>query len=109
MIRRRRRRHHPLILAAGLLFVLMTATAVIHLLGWILAAAVIGAGAWYLGHRHGRTIPVQPRPKLVKAAVIPPADHQSADQIARLEQLAGRPMEAIIASYERIQGRYRTR
>jgi predicted membrane channel-forming protein YqfA (hemolysin III family) len=82
---------------------------VLHLLIAGGVAVLIGA-AFYGGKRHERRkTPRQP----VQSAAPPAAGWQStpapdprSDQIAYLEQLAARPLSAIIASYETVQHRY---
>lgn len=82
-----------LIAAAGLaLWVLQHAV----ILAAVLVAAV--AGAYLAGRRHGGRRAVRPGCQ----------HHVMAQQVAELEQVAGRPIGAVIESYQHIQARYRT-
>jgi len=69
-------------------------------------AVLIGA-AFYVGRRHERRRAAVPQPPAPKARVVT-APNPAADQIAHLEKLAARPIEAIIASYERVAGYHRS-
>lgn len=96
----------PLVILAGLAVAATAFWLAVHLL--ILAGFVILAGgAFYMGRQYERRRTVRPRPT-IQARVVP-ASNPAADQIAHLEQLAARPIEAIIASYERVQQKYGSR
>ena len=94
-----------------LALVILAAMAAIGAAWWLmihLAAlagfAVILSAAFYVGRRYERRRAVGPQP--APKARVTPAPNPAADQIAHLEQLAARPISAIIASYETIQRRY---
>jgi hypothetical protein len=120
--RRSRRRSRHLVRDLGLFAALMSVAAVLDLaehLGLLLLAVAVGAGAFEAGrrverHRRGRARR-QPagRPARVRQAKgsadtrPPPVVPAAADQLAELERVTGRPIEAVIESYRLIQSKYR--
>jgi hypothetical protein len=110
--RRPRRRSH-LMRDLGLFAALMLVAGVLELsehLGLLLLAVAIGAGAFEAGRRVGRRRGVR-RPRVDRTSPADtrplPAAPAAADQIAALERVCGRPIEAVIASHEHIQRQYR--
>lgn len=107
--RKRGRKGVPLWVA----LVILAAMALIGAAWWLLAhllilagVAVMIGGAFYVGRQYERRRAVTPQ-AAPKARVVP-APNPAADQIAHLEQLAARPIDAIIASYERVAGYHRS-
>lgn len=70
-----------------------------HAWVFLVVAAAIAIGAYGAGDRHGRA-------GARKASTLLLEDAQRAGQVAELEQLAGRDIEAVIASYRTIQRNY---
>jgi len=108
---RKRGRKGMSLSTAGLI---LAALAVVASAWWLLlhvlilaGVAVMVGGTFYVGRRYERrraapSHPAAPKPRAV------PAPNPAADQIAHLEHLAARPIEAIIASYERVAGYHRS-
>ena len=78
----------------------------VHVL-FLAGFAVILGVVFYAGRRIERRRVATPQAPASKAPpmVVP---NQAADQIAHLEQLAARPIDAIIATYERVAGYHRS-
>lgn len=111
MARSRRRGHKGMPLWVALL--ILAVMALIGAAWWLLAhllilagVAVMVGGAFYVGRQYERHRTVTPQ-SAPKARVRVPAPNPAADQITHLEQLAARPIDAIIASYERAAGYHR--
>jgi hypothetical protein len=117
---RRRGRHEvglvtALVLLIGVLFLVGALADVVDRLGLIILAVALGAGGFAAGRRYerrkargGTTAPrVRKDPRKPSAATtasfgaLPAAPHPS-DQLAELERLSGRPIEAILATYQRV-------
>ncbi len=118
-----RRRLHPLVWMAVLLPVLLGLDAAAwlvwltwHMLPWLLAIGVtaLACRRWQLHRRALAWLRGTARPRLVQGQVV--ADDETGQlraelddlraQVARLESAACRPIEAVIASYERIGRQY---
>jgi hypothetical protein len=107
-VRRRRRRGRgvPLSVALVLLALLAALVAVVDAVEHVAlfaAAAGIAAGAFAAGRRWERRRATGKTPRGA-GRVTPGPDR--AGQVAELERLAGRPIEAVIASYRQIQRKY---
>jgi hypothetical protein len=75
--------------------------------GLIILAVALGAGGFAAGRRYergrrGLPAAVQGRPAGESQVTAARHDVEAADQLAELEQLAGRPLEAILATYQRV-------
>lgn len=96
--RSRRTRRPPVLLAAGLVLVLLVADAALHVVGWLLLTAAIGAGAYLAGRRSSTgPAPVQPVTRHAASAdagswTAGPAA-QLAAVIAERDQLAARVVD----------------
>jgi hypothetical protein len=121
--RRRGRRDIGLLIAVAVLAILVPVTAAAEVAEHLIllaAAAGIFVAAFVAGRRWERRRPGKLR-RSARAPAVPsqpqtvpptwplPAVPAVADQVAELERLAGRPIEAIIASYQVIQRRYGAR
>lgn len=127
MTRRTRRRRHDVGLVRGLLLLAMLVLVVGALdmaehLGLLVLLLVLAAGGFGLGRRYerrrGQAAAVSPRARSAAASrkrppaattaplAAIPARPDPADQIATLERVCGRPIEAVIESYRLIQSRY---
>lgn len=96
-----------------LLLVLCVAVGVLDIIrhyGWLILTAALIAGAFWLARRARRWhrgLKVPPAATAAPFSAIP-AGPDPADQIAELERVCGRPIEAVISSYEHIQRQYRS-
>lgn len=132
MSRRRRGRRRPVLVRdLVLLLVLFAVVSVLELAGDLLgspavlaAVAVVGAGGFLAGRRWERKRPRGQVRRPGKPEVTPsPGTASAAGRISQyraeltrvrglvadLEDAAGRPIEAIIASYQHLQGQYQIR
>lgn len=105
---RRTRRRHPVpavtaglavIAAMGLLA--LSEAVVTHAVVFVPLAAAAAVIAYVLGRVHGSRRPFR-RDRARRLA-----ESQRLGQLTELERLAGRPVDAMIASYRTIQGQYR--
>jgi len=116
--RRRGRREIGLVTALlllGALFLVGVLADVAEHFGLIILAVALGAGGFAAGRRYERrrspgctTAPrVRQDPRKPSAATTAPfgaipAGPRPADQLAELERLSGRPIEAMLATYRRV-------
>jgi hypothetical protein len=113
MTRRTRRRGRReislvrgLVLLAALVLGVCLVDAAEHL-GLIILAVALGAGGFAVGRRYergrrGLPAAVQGRSAGESQVTAARRDVEAADQLAELERLAGRPLEAILATYQRV-------
>jgi membrane protein required for beta-lactamase induction len=88
-----------MLLLATLTTGMQVAWALWHLLPSLLTLAAVTAGAYALGRRDARA-------RARKTAIRRLKDAQREQQVAELEQLAGRSLDEILASYRLIGRRY---